>query len=79
MDEGKPGIASSYIFTLKPGDKVKISGPYGEFHPIYDSKREMMWIGEVQVWPPLRSQIMHMTKRYVQPTAKCRTFMEQEH
>ena len=37
-----PGIASSYIFTLKPGDKVKMSGPYGDFHPIIDSKREMV-------------------------------------
>ncbi len=57
-----PGIASSYIFTLKPGDKVKISGPYGDFHPIYDSKREMMWIGGGAGMAPLRSQIMHMTK-----------------
>lgn len=40
-----PGIASSYIFTLKPGDKVLMSGPYGDFHPIVDSKKEMMWIG----------------------------------
>ena len=40
-----PGIASSYIFTLKPGDKVTMSGPYGDFHPIFDSKKEMMWIG----------------------------------
>ncbi|MDE6497810.1 MAG: NADH:ubiquinone reductase (Na(+)-transporting) subunit F, partial [Muribaculaceae bacterium] len=40
-----PGIASSYIFTLKPGDKVVMSGPYGDFHPIFDSKAEMMWIG----------------------------------
>jgi Na+-transporting NADH:ubiquinone oxidoreductase subunit F len=37
-----PGIASSYIFTLKPGDKVTMSGPYGDFHPIFDSKKEMM-------------------------------------
>ena len=40
-----PGIASSYIFSLKPGDKVMMSGPYGDFHPIFDSKAEMMWIG----------------------------------
>ena len=39
-----PGIASSYIFTLKPGDKVIMSGPYGDFHPIFNSKKEMMWI-----------------------------------
>ena len=57
-----PGIASSYIFTLKPGDKVIMSGPYGDFHPIFDSKREMMWIGGGAGMAPLRSQIMHMTK-----------------
>ena len=56
------GIASSYIFTLKPGDKVIMSGPYGDFHPIFDSKKEMMWIGGGAGMAPLRSQIMHMTK-----------------
>lgn len=56
------GIASSYIFTLKPGDKVLMSGPYGDFHPIFDSKREMMWIGGGAGMAPLRAQIMHMTK-----------------
>lgn len=58
----KPGIASSYIFTLKPGDKVKMSGPYGDFFPIFDSKREMMWIGGGAGMAPLRAQIMHLTK-----------------
>ncbi len=57
-----PGIASSYIFTLKPGDKVLMSGPYGDFHPIYDSKNEMMWIGGGAGMAPLRAQIMHLTK-----------------
>jgi Na+-transporting NADH:ubiquinone oxidoreductase subunit F len=57
-----PGIASSYIFTLKPGDKVTMSGPYGDFHPIFNSKREMMWIGGGAGMAPLRAQIMHMTK-----------------
>lgn len=57
-----PGIASSYIFTLKPGDKVIMSGPYGDFHPIFDSKAEMMWIGGGAGMAPLRAQIMHMTK-----------------
>jgi Na+-transporting NADH:ubiquinone oxidoreductase subunit F len=57
-----PGIASSYIFTLKPGDKVTMSGPYGDFHPIFDSKREMMWIGGGAGMAPLRAQIMHLTK-----------------
>ena len=57
-----PGIASSYIFTLKPGDKVIMSGPYGDFHPHFDSKREMIWVGGGAGMAPLRAQIMHMTK-----------------
>ncbi|WP_289700567.1 NADH:ubiquinone reductase (Na(+)-transporting) subunit F [Duncaniella muris] len=57
-----PGIASSYIFTLKPGDKVRMSGPYGDFHPIVDSKAEMMWIGGGAGMAPLRAQIMWLTK-----------------
>jgi Na+-transporting NADH:ubiquinone oxidoreductase subunit F len=57
-----PGIVSSYIFNLKPGDKVMMSGPYGEFHPILDSKREMLWIGGGAGMAPLRSQIMHLLK-----------------
>ena len=57
-----PGIASSYIFTLKPGDKVVMSGSYGDFHPIVDSKAEMMWIGGGAGMAPLRAQIMWMTK-----------------
>ena len=57
-----PGIASSYIFTLKPGDKVLMSGPYGDFYPIFDSKREMMWIGGGAGMAPLRAQIMHMLR-----------------
>ncbi|MBO4722861.1 MAG: NADH:ubiquinone reductase (Na(+)-transporting) subunit F [Muribaculaceae bacterium] len=57
-----PGIASSYIFTLKPGDKVIMSGPYGDFHPIFDSKKEMIWVGGGAGMAPFRAQIMHMTK-----------------
>lgn len=57
-----PGIASSYIFTLKPGDKVMMSGPYGDFHPILDSKAEMIWVGGGAGMAPLRAQIMYMTK-----------------
>lgn len=56
------GIASSYIFSLKPGDKVKMSGPYGDFHPIFDSKKEMIWVGGGAGMAPLRSQIMYMLK-----------------
>ncbi len=57
-----PGIASSYIFSLKPGDKVFMSGPYGEFHPIFDSNKEMIWIGGGAGMAPLRAQILHMLK-----------------
>ncbi|MBO4807113.1 MAG: NADH:ubiquinone reductase (Na(+)-transporting) subunit F [Paludibacteraceae bacterium] len=56
------GIASTYIFSLKPGDKVIMSGPYGEFHPEFDSKREMIWVGGGAGMAPLRAQIMHMLK-----------------
>ena len=57
-----PGIASSYIFSLKPGDKVVMSGPYGEFHPNFTSGREMIWVGGGAGMAPLRAQIMHMTR-----------------
>ena len=60
--EVNPGIASSYIFSLKPGDKVYMSGPYGDFHPNFDSKKEMIWVGGGAGMAPLRAQIMHMTK-----------------
>jgi Na+-transporting NADH:ubiquinone oxidoreductase subunit F len=60
--EVSPGIASSYIFSLKPGDKVMMSGPYGDFHPNYTSGREMIWVGGGAGMAPLRAQIMHMTK-----------------
>ena len=56
------GIASSYIFSRQPGDKVIMSGPYGDFHPIFDSKKEMIWVGGGAGMAPLRSQIMHMLK-----------------
>ncbi len=56
------GIASTYIFSLKPGDKVIMSGPYGDFHPEFDSKREMIWVGGGAGMAPLRAQIMHMLK-----------------
>ena len=56
------GIASTYIFSLKPGDKVIMSGPYGDFRPEFDSKREMIWVGGGAGMAPLRAQIMHMLK-----------------
>ena len=57
-----PGIASSYIFSLKPGDKVIMSGPYGEFHVKEDSNAEMIWVGGGAGMAPLRAQIMHLTR-----------------
>jgi Na+-transporting NADH:ubiquinone oxidoreductase subunit F len=54
-----PGLCSSYIFTRKPGDKVMISGPYGEFH-IKDTDNEMVYIGGGAGMAPLRSHIFHL-------------------
>jgi len=56
-----PGICSSYIFSRKPGDKVTISGPYGEFF-IKDTDREMMFIGGGAGMAPMRSHIFHLFK-----------------
>lgn len=56
-----PGIASSYIFSLKPGDKVMVSGPYGDFH-VKDTDREMMFIGGGAGMAPMRSQIFDQIK-----------------
>jgi len=57
-----PGISSSYIFNLKKGDKVTMSGPYGEFQPIYNTKNEMLYIGGGAGMAPLRAQILHLTR-----------------
>ena len=62
-----PGVASSYIFSLKPGDKVYMSGPFGEFHvkehpAEMTNKPEMIWIGGGAGMAPLRAQIMHLTR-----------------
>ena len=54
-----PGICSSYIFNLKPGDKVTVSGPFGDFH-ILDTKREMLYIGGGAGMAPLRSHLLHL-------------------
>ncbi|MCI0523584.1 MAG: NADH:ubiquinone reductase (Na(+)-transporting) subunit F [Bacteroidales bacterium] len=56
-----PGICSSYIFSRKPGDKVMISGPYGDFH-IKDTEKEMIYIGGGAGMAPLRSHIFHLLK-----------------
>ena len=57
--EAPPGLASSYIFNLKPGDKVTISGPYGEFF-IKDTEREMVYIGGGAGMAPMRSHLFHL-------------------
>jgi Na+-transporting NADH:ubiquinone oxidoreductase subunit F len=64
-----PGICSSYIFSRKPGDKVTISGPYGEFF-IKETKNEMVYVGGGAGMAPMRSHIFHLfhtlkTKRKV--------------
>ena len=56
-----PGIASSYIFSKKPGDKVTISGPYGEFF-INHSDAEMLYVGGGAGMAPLRSHLYHLFK-----------------
>lgn len=57
-----PGIGSSYIFNLKPGDKVTISGPYGEFYA-KETEREMCFIGGGAGMAPMRSHIFDQLKR----------------
>ena len=54
-----PGICSSYVFACKPGDKVTISGPFGEFH-IKDTNKEMVYIGGGAGMAPLRSHLFHL-------------------
>lgn len=56
-----PGISSSYIFNLKPGDRVTVSGPYGEFF-IKDTEREMIYIGGGAGMAPMRSHLFHLFK-----------------
>ncbi len=53
-----PGVGSSFIFGLKPGDKVTLSGPYGEFF-VKDTDREMCFIGGGAGMAPMRSHILH--------------------
>ena len=54
-----PGVCSSYIHSLKPGDKVTISGPYGEFH-IKDTQKEIIFIGGGAGMAPMRSHILDL-------------------
>ncbi len=59
-----PGVCSSYIFSLKPGDKVMVSGPYGEFFVPDDvaDDQEFLFIGGGAGMAPMRSHIMHLFK-----------------
>jgi Na+-transporting NADH:ubiquinone oxidoreductase subunit F len=54
-----PGLCSTFLFSRKPGDKVVISGPYGEFH-IKNTNSEMVYIGGGAGMAPLRSHIFHL-------------------
>ena len=54
-----PGICSSYTFSRNSGDKIFISGPYGEFH-INNTQREMVYIGGGAGMAPLRSHLFHL-------------------
>ncbi len=57
--DAPPGVASSYIYNLKPGDNAIISGPYGDFF-IKDTDREMIYIGGGAGMAPMRSHIFHL-------------------
>jgi len=54
-----PGIGSSYVFNLKPGDTVSAIGPFGDFHP-KPTQREMLYIGGGAGMAPLRAHISHL-------------------
>lgn len=54
-----PGVCSSYVFGCKPGDKVTISGPYGEFF-IKETEAEMVYIGGGAGMAPMRSHLFHL-------------------
>jgi Na+-transporting NADH:ubiquinone oxidoreductase subunit F len=61
-DDIPPGIMSSFIFNLKPGDKVFVSGPYGEFYA-KDTDNEMVFVGGGAGMAPMRSHIFDLLRR----------------
>ncbi|MCQ2284735.1 MAG: NADH:ubiquinone reductase (Na(+)-transporting) subunit F [Bacteroidales bacterium] len=61
MEKVNPGVASSYIYNLKPGDEVTVSGPYGEFF-VQETQNEMMFIGGGAGMAPMRSHIFDQFK-----------------
>lgn len=56
-----PGVCSSYIWSRKPGDKVMVSGPYGDFH-VKETDKEMIFVGGGAGMAPMRSQIFDQFK-----------------
>ncbi|MBL7076290.1 MAG: NADH:ubiquinone reductase (Na(+)-transporting) subunit F [Kiritimatiellae bacterium] len=66
-----PGIASSYIFNCKPGDKVMVSGPYGEFF-MKDTDREIVFVGGGAGMAPMRSHIFDLF--HTRKTSRTATF-----
>ena len=86
ISEAPPGVGSSYIFNLKPGDMVTLSGPYGEFF-VKETDKEMFFIGGGAGMAPLRSHILHQlntlkTKRKISfwygARSKMELFFEEE-
>lgn len=67
--EAPPGVGSSYIFSLKPGDRVSMSGPFGEFF-VRDTEREMCFVGGGAGMAPMRSHLRHqlLTRQTRRPT-----------
>jgi Na+-transporting NADH:ubiquinone oxidoreductase subunit F len=61
-DDVPPGVMSSFIFNLKPGDKVFVSGPYGEFYA-KDTDNEMVFVGGGAGMAPMRSHIFDQLRR----------------
>jgi Na+-transporting NADH:ubiquinone oxidoreductase subunit F len=59
MKDAQPGLCSSYIFNLKPGDRAKLSGPYGEFF-INETQKEMCYVGGGAGMAPMRSHLFHL-------------------
>jgi len=54
-----PGVCSSYVFNLKPGDNIQVSGPYGDFF-IKETEAEMLYIGGGAGMAPMRSHLFHL-------------------
>jgi len=69
IPEAPPGVGSSYIFSLKPGDRVSMSGPFGEFF-VQDTEREMCFVGGGAGMAPMRSHLRHqlLTRRTTRKT-----------